>query len=98
MSRSLVVIGAPWITQAAPPTMMNSIPASQSFASNAGRSVAFGCDAISDPDQGLCHSRCRPQPVPRRLLKREHDERSVDIADRVPDLRIELRDERGDLG
>lgn len=58
MSRSLVVIGAPWITQAAPPTMMNSTPASHSFASNAGRSVAFGCGALSDPYEGLRHSRC----------------------------------------
>jgi hypothetical protein len=32
------------------------------------------------------------------LLQRERDERSVDIADRVTDLRIEVRDKLGDLG
>jgi hypothetical protein len=68
-----------------------------SFASDAGRSVAF-CGAISDPDKGLRHSRCRSQPVPRRSLKRERDERPVYIADGVTNLRIEVRHECGDLG
>jgi len=31
-------------------------------------------------------------------LKREYDQRSVDVADRFLDLRIKLRYERGDLG
>ncbi len=93
-----MVIGAPWITQAAPPTMMNATPASHSLASNAGRSVAFGCGAISDPDEGLRHARCGSQPVPRRLLKRECDKCPVHIADGVTNLWIEVRHECGDLG
>src|SRR5262245_17223906 len=93
MSRSVVVIGTPWSTAATPPTMMNSTPASQSVASNAGRSAALGCNGITNPDEHLCCPGRGPQPIPGRLLQCERDQRTVHVIDRRADLRVEGLDE-----
>src|SRR5690348_3408815 len=95
MSRSLVVIGAPCSTAAAPPTTMNSTLASPSAASSAARSAALGCRGIADPGESLRHPGGRPESIPRRLLERERDQRTVHVVDGRANLGIKGLDERG---
>ena len=52
-----------------------------------------GCRCIANPGEPLRHPRGRPEPIPRRLLECERDQRTVYVIARRTDLWIECLDE-----